>query len=359
MTPKHRAAIQNTDQGVPPWSANDARALAARLDWEDLRAFLQVVEQGGFRSAAAAMPVSVNTLRRRVERLETAVSATLLSRTQLGVATTAAGAMLLRVTREMRAATLDASTGDDSNVLVAPGELRIGCTEGLGSLWLTPRLNDLHARLDGLTVSLQLDYDMARDRSHEIDVGIAFAPPADPDLVCAKLATLHYMLFASDAYIREHGEMRSMDAFRDHRFVEQATPGVNSGLIDFLIGSDRPPGFVPIRSNSALSVYWAVASGAGIAALPSYARVMAKHLRPLDIPLPLRFELWYYYHPGARRSPAIRAAIDWLKAAFDPVDYPWFAERFIHPRDFAAARDGTVVPLFGGLLDFDAAAGEG
>ena len=43
--------------------------------------------------------------------------------------------------------------------------------------------------------------------------------------------------------------------------------------------------------------------------------------------------------------------MDWLKAAFDPVNYPWFAEHFVHPRDFGGKKAGTVVPLFEGLLD--------
>ncbi len=108
---------------------------------------------------------------------------------------------------------------------------------------------------------------------------------------------------------------------------------------------------MPIRSNSALSVYWAVVNGAGIAALPTYARAVSKHLIPLDVPLPLRFDLWYYFHAEARHSPAVRATIDWLKTAFDPELYPWFSDQFVHPSDFDKNRTGKVVRLFEGLLD--------
>jgi len=58
-----------------------------------------------------------------------------------------------------------------------------------------------------------------------------------------------------------------------------------------------------------------------------------------------------YYHAEARHSPAVRATIDWLKAAFDPVQHPWFADNFLHPRDFERERAGKVVPLFEGLLE--------
>ena len=353
MASKQPAAIQNPDHGVPRWNATHVRSLVRDLDWDDLRALLLVTEQRSFRAAADSSRLSLNTLRRRIERLEDRIGTKLLGRSRSGVVPTDIGLMLARAAREMEGAAM-AAEGDgdgEANVLINPGELTIGCTEGLGSLWLTPRLNELSPSLSNLTVSLQLDYDSARDRSDVVDVGVAFSEPQRRDLVRAKLATVHYMLFASEAYIRKHGMMTSLDQFRDHHFVEQSGPGYNSGLIKFLVGSDLPAGFMPIRSNSALSVYWAVVNGAGIAALPTYARAVSKHLIPLDVPLPLRFDLWYYFHAEARRSPAIRATVDWLKAAFDPGLYPWFADQFVHPNDFESNRTGKVVRLFEGLLD--------
>jgi len=353
MASKQPAAIQNPDHGVPRWNATHVRTLVRDLDWDDLRALLLVTEHHSFRAAADSSRLSLNTLRRRIERLEDRIGTKLLGRSRSGVVPTDIGLMLARAAREMAGAALSAEAEGDSeaNVLINPGELTIGCTEGLGSLWLTPRLGELSPTLSNLTVSLQLDYDVARDRSEVVDVGVAFSEPHRRDLVRAKLATIHYMLFASEAYIRRNGAMTSLDQFRDHQFVEQSGPGLNPGLIKYLVGSDWPDGFMPIRSNSALSVYWAVVNGAGIAALPTYARAVSKHLIPLDVPLPLRFDLWYYFHAEARHSPAIRSTIDWLKTAFDPDLYPWFADQFVHPRDFEKNRTGKVVRLFEGLLD--------
>ena len=118
--------------------------------------------------------------------------------------------------------------------------------------------------------------------------------------------------------------------------------------LDFFFGTERPPGFVPIRSNSAMSVYWAVINGAGIGAFPTYARALSKELIPLSLPFQLRFDMWVYYHSDARHSPAVRAAVDWLKDAFDGEKYPWFGDEFVHPDDFPGATngEGAVVQLF-------------
>jgi len=351
MASKHPAAIQNPDHGVPPWNASHVRTLARDLDWDDLRALLLVTDHQSFRSAAESSRLSLNTLRRRIERLESRIGTKLLGRSRSGVVPTDIGLMLARAAREMAGAALAVEGDGEANVLIHPGELTIGCTEGLGSLWLTPRLSALFPQLSDLTVSLQLDYDVARDRSDRVDVGIAFDAPQRPDLVRARLATIHYSLFASEAYIRRKGLLTSLDQFREHQFVEQSGPGLNPGLIKFLVGSEWPDDFMPMRSNSGLSVFWAVVNGAGIAALPTYLRSISKNIIPLDVPLPMRFDLWYYYHAEARHSPAVRATIDWLKAAFDPVQHPWFADHFLHPRDFERERAGKVVPLFEGLLE--------
>jgi DNA-binding transcriptional LysR family regulator len=351
MASKPPVAIQNREQGVPAWNTSHVRTLARDLDWDDLRALLHVVDQGSFRAAVQTSRLALNTLRRRIERLENRIGTELLRRSRSGVVPTDVGQMLARAAREMAGATLSADDSSNANVLISPGEITIGCTEGLGTMWLTPRLNELSPLIPKLTVSLQLDYDLARDRSDDVDVGIAFGPPQRPDLVRARLATVHYALFASDDYIKRHGELRSLSEFHDHHFVEQSGPGYNSSLIKFLIGSELPDGFMPIRSNSALAAYWAVVNGAGIAALPTYTRALSKHVIPLALTLPIRFDLWLYYHIEARHSPAVRATVDWLRAAFDPTVYPWFSNDFVHPRDFERAGNGKVVPLFEGLLD--------
>lgn len=345
------SAIQNSEQAVQRRDTRRPQALPSRLDWADLKLFLAVAGARSLRSAATAERLSVNTLRARIARLEAEFGATVFRRTRAGIDLTDAGAELLRVADEMRTI-LGGTLETEGNVLIRPGEIRIGCGEGLGTLWLTPRLTELRETIPNLTVNLMCDYDQERDRSGEVDVGISFRMPRDPDLVVSSLGWLHIILFASEAYLREHGQPKSLDEFRDHRFIEQVAPGVSHSALDLFIGSERPAGFIPMRTNSSLSMFWAAASGAGIAALPTYSRAISSKVVPLDLPVQLRFRMWYHYHGSARSSPAVAAAVAWLKAAFDPVAYPWFGETFVHPRDFLKPEPGRrVVSLFESFAD--------
>ena len=57
------------------------------------------------------------------------------------------------------------------------------------------------------------------------------------------------------------------------------------------------------------------------------------NLIPVDIGVRHQVDIWMTYHPDARSIRRVSFFIDWLKTLFDPKQYPWFGDEFIHPRD--------------------------
>jgi DNA-binding transcriptional LysR family regulator len=347
-----KSLAQGWRQGVNPVQAPPlplVRERLAGLRWDDLALFLHVAETHSLRSAAQRARVSVNTARKRITRLEDQLRETLLRRGPRGVDLTPAGQYLREVAISMRGAAV-ADGVDTSAYLRRPNELRIGTSEGLGSGWLTPRLLQLQDRFPDLTMSMLCSNDLDLDRSQDLDIGIVWQRPRNPDLIAARLATLHFMPFASVDYVNRYGVPHNPEDLLRHRFIEQASPGVKSSLLDQLVGSDRPPGFLPIRTNSSLAIFWAVANGAGIAYMPTYATMLVPRLVPIDLPFRVKFDLFYYYHPEGRASPVVMAGIDWLKSCFDATAYPWFCSEFVHPNQFGGRAEENVVPLFQTLV---------
>jgi DNA-binding transcriptional LysR family regulator len=320
--------------------------------WDDLASMRILASAKSLRDAAAAQLLSVNTLRARLTRLETCLGTTLFARNRNGLQITPEGRIVLQVAEEIRHLSTGLPRDRGNNILVKDGEIRICASEGIGTFWLTPRLLELQESLPNLLVALDCFADQTRLKHDKYDVSISYTRPDDKDAIVSRLCTVHMMPFASKHYIQRHGHPRTYDEARGHRCIQQDAPGLNYGLLQNFLGLNAAERSVSMRVNSSYSLLWAVASGAGIGALPSYIRSVSRRVVPLDLPINLKFDLWLSYNHAARHSAPVRTTIDWLRCSFDPVRYPWFTEEFVHPDDFGTPfHDSQIVPIFDHIID--------
>lgn len=339
--------IQKSERVVQSCDRQTISSRVGLVNWDDIRLFNTVASELGFRKAALKLGLSVNTIRTRIQRLENSLGTVLFARNSDGVALTSEGTLVLEVALDMQSSSRRLPTDGGDNTVLKNGELRICCSEGIGEFWLTPRLAALQDRVPRLTVALTSDFDQNRIHSHESDVRIGFMRPTDPDAVVMKLATLHFLLYASDDYLRRHGEPLSFEDAEKHRFVVQEAPGLHNGTMALFVGEDLAKRLAVMKVNTSYSLYWAISQGLGIGALPTYVRAISRNVHPLNLPMQLKFDLWMSYARSMRGSQPVRAAIDWLKECFDTQKYPWFADRFVHPNDFGDnPGDAQVIPLY-------------
>lgn len=345
---KHETDVQKTERPQSLTRLIDPE----ELGWSDLRLFLAVADAGSFRAAASGLGKSINTYRSAFERLEGRLGQELALRSLEGIKLTAAGHELHEIASHMRLA--GRFSARDTNHRRANAEkcVRIAVSEGIGTFWLIPRMVSFQAENRDITVDINCDMRPGDVLVRNTDIAVSLDRPEQPDLVVGKLGNMHLMLFASQGYLAEHGQLHSLDDWRDHTFVEQVAPNVPHSMLDLFVPSERPAGFIAMRANTSSAHYWAVAQGAGIGLLPTYIRAISRKVQPLEAPLRLRRDIWFSYHADARRSPEVRKALIWLKASFDPVKYPWFRETFMHPDEFSKRVDSAkIVQLFEGFVD--------
>ena len=82
----------------------------------------------------------------------------------------------------------------------------------------------------------------------------------------------------------------------------------------------RGVGFVTMLNNVSSANYWAVAKGAGIGWLPTYAAAIGARIVPVDVGFHHSFDILLAFHPDANKIPRIRRVIDWLVDAFALVN---------------------------------------
>lgn len=338
--------MQNSDM--------DTTALLKRLDWDDLRVFLEAATAGSFKAAAANLGLATNTVRLRILRLEDVTGAQLLDRTHHGVTATESGQKLLAVARGMANASKRIAP-DDMSPKEASSRVKLNITEGLGTFWMVPQLAQLMSSHPDILISLDCSMTPPKRISSTNEVSLQLVQPSDADVVCKKIGSLHLVPFASTDYIKNYGIPKSIVEARSHRLVLQVGEQMNNSILSNLFGESPPPNLIAFETNSSSAHYWAISKGIGIGMLPTYARAITRTVHPLDIGFVLRRDIWLSHLPVVDGDSSVNAVIEWILRSFDSQKYPWFSDDFVHPTSLDAEFEGTnVVRLFAGFMDLGA-----
>jgi DNA-binding transcriptional LysR family regulator len=216
------------------------------------------------------------------------------------------------------------------------GVVKVSITDGLGTFWVMPLLVDFSRQNPNLIVQIESAANNADVLRLEADLSIQLVRPVEPDLLVVRLGRLHAYPFAAKSYAERYGLPTRKEDMVNHRLVDQVGPQMVDGAWKYHLNLDSVEGIVGIRSNSSAAVFYAIEKGAGIGALPTFAQALDAPVIPVDIDVRHSVDIWLACHPNARATESVSHVIDWIKAIFDPVKYPWFRDEFIHPTDLVA-----------------------
>jgi len=282
------------------------------LDWDDLKYFLAMAEQGSLSAAARKLNVSQPTLSRRLTALEENVGAELFSRTRTGLEMTALGEEMMNHARHMQDdvhAIERLITGHDSSL---QGSVVISCTEAIGSLWLVQQLLGFRKQYPGITVDVKVDNAVSDLLRREADIALRMFRPVQNDLICKRTVTMSYGYYAHKDYIAEHGTPKTFSDIKKFDFILP-----HDELLSYTSSEHRKKLAIPkgaaFRSNSLVALSTAVEAGYGIGAYSCIAANDNPNLvRLFDDYVVFSTDIWLVSHVELRRSARIRAMYDYL-----------------------------------------------
>ncbi len=321
--------------------------------WDAGRVFLEVARHTSLRSAADALGLRHNTVRARIDELEHELGCTLIIRDRLGVRLTADGDRILAALSRMEREAFSVLGASNRSEVTVSGEVRITVTEGLGTFWVTPRLVEFQMANPRLIVVMDGVAHTADIQRLETDIAIHLRRPSSPDVNVKKLGRLHLVPFVAPSYVQRFGRPKSLADLRNHRIVLQRDDDKElQATYDKIFPGVPPEGLVAFKTNLGSANYWALAQGAGIGWLPTYAHALGAPLIALDeLGMNLPVDIWLWFHKEMKRTARVSRTIDWIKRSFDPREYPWFRDEFIHPSDLEAMyRGGPLAKLFSGFM---------
>jgi len=184
------------------------------IDWDHIRHFLAVVEQGSTRRAGDLLGVGQTTTARRIKSLEDKLGLTLFDRSDGRYRATAEALALLPAARAMRAASETFASEGRGLQRHHVRRIRITAESAMTALLVDPAL----ARFAKRRPDIEVDVDVSADKrdlvAGEADVGLRGGfEPTEPDLIRRKLMDDPFAVYCSHDYPEPP---TTRDALRDH-----------------------------------------------------------------------------------------------------------------------------------------------
>jgi DNA-binding transcriptional LysR family regulator len=288
--------------------------------WDDLRFFLAVARSGSTLAAARVLGVSQSTVHRRLVELEGAVESQLAVRTTTGYRLTDLGRELLPLAERVEWDVQAIERCLQASGKKPTGIIHVTCSESIGyRLAKSPFLTTFQERHPGLRIELLLSDSFLDLAKGEADVAIRAGEPDDDTLVGRKIADVPWAVYASRAYIEQHGTIESEQDLNRHLIV-QFDGAIKAHHAARWLHAVAPLARAVAHSNTVPGLLMTVSSGVGLAPLPMPLAARDPDLVRILGPLPGLFSpIYLLTHPDLRRAPRVSAFFDYVVSELDSI----------------------------------------
>lgn len=291
------------------------------LNLSDAFYFVQVVDQGGFASAARKLDLPKSTLSHRVGELELALGVRLLNRTSRQVALTQTGEEFYRHATDLIASATQVEEAIRSGLKEPSGVIRLTTTTELSEYVLCDLLPTFLARHPKVRITEEATDRVVDIIAEGFDVAIRGhnAALADSSLIQRHIAKAPWMLFAGATYLDGSGAPTEPDDLDRHTALALSRPGMTTWQLTRTGHETRSISLTPrFRTNNMVSLKVATCANLGVAALPAYIcrrEIEDGSLVPV-LPdwrvMDASFSVLIPYRLGV--PPGVRALLDFLAA---------------------------------------------
>ena len=287
------------------------------LDWDKLRIFHTAAESGSFTHAAERLNMSQSAVSRQISALEDDLGLKLFIRHARGLVLTEVGEQLFRTAHRMHWELQQVETQMSESQDVPTGPLLVNTTVGIGSTWLSSRINEFLLLYPDIQIEIKLNDAELDLAMREADVAIRLHRPNQSEMIQRKLFMVHNHLYASKDYVAQHGEPKTVEELDNHRIISFGEPVPSYlGDINYLERLGRPdssPRRAAMKVNAIYGMMQAARAGIGIAMLPDYVTEnepnLVRVLAGVELPA---YEAYFVYPPALKNSKRVGVFRDFL-----------------------------------------------
>lgn len=269
------------------------------MDWNDVRYFAATYRAGSLTGAARTLKVSVQTVGRRIDALETATGSKLFVRHSGGYAATPDADALMAKAVQVEESMAGFRAQASGRAEAIRGVVRLAAPETITTHLLLPSMAALLAQYPQLELEIITGIAPIGIARGEADLALRLVPPDHGDLTVRKVGTMGHGLFAGAAAIPNLTTSRLVGWTNDHDLPA-------SRWLQRLTGRSADLRFNHLEAHRA-----AIAAGLGVGILPCF---LGSGLSRLPCKLVMEEPLWLVGHAAANISRRIRVVYDEIVA---------------------------------------------
>jgi len=293
---------------------------------EAMRAFVNVVNEGTFTSAANRLAMSPQLASKYVSQLEQHLGVRLLNRTTRKLHLTEAGARYHQHAQQVLDDIDDMENQLGDLQAQARGLLRISAPVSFATRHMAKMLSDFQSAHPDVGIDLQLNDRKVDIVEEGFDIALRIGHLRSSSLIARRIAPVRLVLCASPDYLAQHGTPMHPDDLKNHRYLRysymdpEASPVLLKGFQESARDSSRDM----ISNNGDVLVAAAIA-GAGIALQPTFISGAAIKEGALQIILPdyepEPMSLYAVYAHRQLLASKVRSFIDFIDGYFGEPTY--------------------------------------
>ncbi|WP_084379115.1 LysR family transcriptional regulator [Pseudomonas mucidolens] len=284
------------------------------LNWDDLKFFLEVARTRKASIAAKRLAVDYTTVSRRISSLEVSLGTLLFEKSRTsGFVLTPEGQRLLGYAESIESTLHMACEQVSGSGVALSGHVRMGCTEGFGSFFVTPQLSHFVDTYPAISVDiLPLPHFISLSK-READIVIALERPEHGPYVCCKLCDYTLQLYATQDYLDQHPPIQRPADLADHSFISYVDDLAFSSELLYL-ANVVPGASASLRSTSVIAQYVAAQQGRSLAILPCFLAAQDPRLLPiLGEEITITRQFWMYCREDLRKLKRITLLWDYIR----------------------------------------------
>ncbi|MGO4704243.1 LysR family transcriptional regulator [Microvirga sp. 2MCAF38] len=274
------------------------------FDWDDLRHFAALADEGSLSGAARRLRVEHATVARRVAALEAAIGVKLVDKRSGRYVLTPDGERVVDYARRIEAeafAIERVALAQQGDVSV---EVSVSAPPAIATSLIAPhlpRLRESHPRLQLKLLGDTRNVSLPR---READIALRLSRPSDMSLIARKVGTITYGLYASRDYLAS----KSPEDFEFIAF-DESLDDVPQQIWLMKFADGRP---IVFRTNDLLVQCAAAQAHVGIAALPHFVGLAGDLEDAAPQGGSMSRDVWLTFHRDLRGNNAVAVVASFL-----------------------------------------------